>query len=188
MIKERLVLPELINGPRGNFLRVLAPAVTQLLVGTEADAALNTASALSLRLDQIPGGSITPCFCHIAFGSWAENTVALCGGRLAPNIGRPGAVRALPTSAKGRRSHPHADRPANGSSRCKICGPRLHPSGRPALRKPVRKRSRSSARANGRLRRSSPTVKAGMRRSSSSSVDRPASTLPSCPSAAARIA
>jgi len=63
-----------------------------------------------------------------------------------------------------------------------------YPSGRPALRKPMRKRSRSAARANGRLRRSSATVKAGIRRSSSSSVDRPASTRPKWPSAAARTA
>jgi hypothetical protein len=39
MIQERLLLPELIDGPREDFLRVVAAAVTQLLVQTGVEAA-----------------------------------------------------------------------------------------------------------------------------------------------------
>jgi hypothetical protein len=63
-----------------------------------------------------------------------------------------------------------------------------YPSGRPALRNPARKRSRSLAQANGRLRRSSSMVRVGMRRDNSSNAARAGPTLPRCPLAEARTA
>ena len=85
MTQERLFLPELIDGPRGDFLRVVAAAATQLLVEPDVEAALNTASALPLRVDRIPGGGVTPCFLNVAFGSRAVN--------LEVSIYRPVALR-----------------------------------------------------------------------------------------------
>ena len=53
MIQERLLLLELIDGPRGDFLRVVTAAVTQLLVQTGVEVAEHS------KRTATPSGSIT---------------------------------------------------------------------------------------------------------------------------------
>ena len=59
-------------------------------------------------------------------------------------------------------------------------------AGRPAARRPVRRRSWSAAFLNGRFKRPSRTVRPGMRRTSSASASRASSRCPASPDAAAR--
>ena len=93
MIQERLFLPELIDGPRGDFLRVVAAAATQLLVEPDVEAALNTASALPRRVDRIPGGGVTPCCLNVAFGSFPAVPARQWHGRSTPISGPPNSSK-----------------------------------------------------------------------------------------------
>ena len=97
-----------------------------------------------------------------------------------PLCGQPPAA-----ARRKRSSSAHLNQRAEGDQ---FAAGILHPSGRPALRRPSRKSSRCAALPNGRLSRSSEALRTGLRRRNSSKAARAAAALPRWPCAAASTA